>query len=258
VRIEVTVPSFTDVALATPIIGPVSVGIDTPLAARVSRAEPVARELERDIVDDLEAGARLGTKEDLRQRFRVAVATINEAVRLLETRGLIEVRPGPGGGVFVSRPSARVAFSHAVLGFTSDSTTYERCLELRDALEPLVDRYAARYHKPADIRALNKVLGKMERSTSDPHTFFQANWALHRRIAKLCRNAPLGSVYLTMIDFLQDSVDHAEFPDFDGQALLSVHRDLVTAIDAGEGPQLDAALAAHEPMGRAANIRLRR
>jgi hypothetical protein len=61
-----------------------------------------------------------------------------------------------------------------------------------------------------------------------------------------------------MIDFLQDSVDHAEFPDFDGEALLSVHRDLVTAIDAGEGPQLDAAVAAHEPMGRSANIRLRR
>jgi DNA-binding FadR family transcriptional regulator len=234
------------------------VGVATPLGARVSRAELVARELEREIADNLEAGARLGTKEDLRQRFRVAVATINEAVRLLETRGLIEARPGPGGGVFVSRPSTRVAFSHAVLGFTSDSTTYKQCLELRDALEPLVDRYAARYHKPADIRALNKVLATMERSTSDPQAFFEANWTLHRRIAKLCRNVPLRSVYLTMIDFLQERVDHAEFPDFDGAGLLSVHRDLVAAIDAGEGPQLDAAVAAHAPMGRDVNIRLRR
>jgi DNA-binding FadR family transcriptional regulator len=224
----------------------------------VSRAELVARELEREIADNLDAGARLGTKEDLRQRFGVAVATINEAVRLLETRGLIEARPGPGGGVFVSRPSTRVAFSHAVLGFTSDSTTYEQCLELRDALEPLVDRYAARHHKAADIRALNKVLRKMECSTSDPQAFFQANWTLHRRIAKLCRNVPLRSVYLTMIDFLQESVEHAEFPDFDGEALLSVHRELVAAIDAGEGPQLEAAVAAHEPTGRDFNIRLRR
>jgi DNA-binding FadR family transcriptional regulator len=236
----------------------VSVRTDTPLGARISRAQLVARELEREIIDDLETGERLGTKEDLRRRFGVAVATINEAVRLLETRGLIEARPGPGGGVFVSQPGTRVAMSHVVLGFDSDSTTYEQCLELRDALEPLVDGYAARYHKAADIRALNKLLDQMRRSTEDPLAFFHANWALHRRIAKLCRNAPLRTIYLTMIDFLQQSVDHAQFPDFDGEAMVAVHRDLIAAIDAGEGPHLDAAVAAHRPTQLLANARLRR
>jgi DNA-binding FadR family transcriptional regulator len=46
-------------------------------------------------------------------------------------------------------------------GFDAETSTYEECLELRDALEPLVDRYAARYHRATDIRALNKVLDKM-------------------------------------------------------------------------------------------------
>jgi DNA-binding FadR family transcriptional regulator len=236
----------------------VSISSGTPLGARVSRAELVARELERQIVDELEAGERLGTKEDLRRRFGVAVATINEAVRLLETRGFIEARPGPGGGVFVSPPKTRLTMTHAVLGFTSDTTTYEQCLELRDALEPVVDRYAARYHKAADIRALNKILTQMERAGSNPAAFFEANWALHRRIAQLCRNVPVRTVYLNMIDFLKDSLDHAEFPAFDGNALLDVHRNLVEAIDAGEGPQLEAAVAAHEPTGREVNARLRR
>jgi DNA-binding FadR family transcriptional regulator len=229
-----------------------------PLGARVSRAELVARELEREIVNELEPGQRLGTKEDLRQRFRVAVATINEAVRLLETRGFIEARPGPGGGVFVSPPQTRLAMSHAVLGFTSDSTTYEQCLELRDALEPVVDRYAARYHKAADIRALNKILTQMERAGGDPDAFFDANWQLHRKIAQLCRNVPVRTVYLMMIDFLQESLDQAQFRGFDGKGLVAVHRNLVNAIDAGEGPHLDAAVAAHEPTGRGVNARLRR
>jgi GntR family transcriptional repressor for pyruvate dehydrogenase complex len=221
-----------------------------PFGTRVSRAELVARKLEREIVDDLAAGDRLGTKDDLRRRFGVAVATINEAVRLLETRGLIEARPGPGGGVFVSGPGARLAMAHAVLGFASETSTYEECLELRDALEPLVDRYAARYHRAADIRALNKVLDKMSSCTDDPPGFFAANWELHRRIAKLCGNTPVRGIYLTMIDFLQETVDQARFPAFDGEAMLEVHRDLVAAIDAGEGPGLDAAVAAHRPTQR--------
>jgi len=220
---------------------------ETLLGARVSRAELVARELEREIVDERDPGERLGTKDDLRKRFGVAVATVNEALRLLETRGLIEARPGPGGGVFVSRPAVRVAFSHIVLGFKTGSTTYEECLEVRDALEPLIDGHAARYHRASDVRELRRIVKEMERAVSDPATFFKCNWALHRRIAQLCRNAPLRNMYLALIDFLELSVDHAEFAKFDGAGLLEVHRDLVDAIDVGEGPELDAAIREHKP-----------
>jgi DNA-binding FadR family transcriptional regulator len=148
---------------------------DSPLAARVSRAELVARELEREIVDERDPGDRLGTKEDLRKRFGVAVATVNEAVRLLETRGMIEARPGPGGGVFVAGTATRVALSHAVLGFKSGSTTYEECLEVRDALEPLIDSHAARYHRVSDIREMNRIVNRMEAAKDDPAAFFKCN-----------------------------------------------------------------------------------
>ena len=222
-------------------------GADTVLGARVSRAELVARELEREIADERAPGERLGTKEDLRKRFGVAVATVNEAVRLLETRGMIEARPGPGGRVFVARPAVRVAFSHLVLGFKSGSTTYEECLEVRDALEPLIDSHAARYHRVSDIREMNRMVREMEAVKDDPAAFFKCNWALHRRIAQLCRNSPLRSMYLALIDFLEYSVDHAEFARFDGEGMVAVHRDLVQAIDGGEGPELEAAIEAHAP-----------
>ena len=63
-----------------------SVGSETLLTARVSRAGLVARELEREIVDDREPGERLGTKDDLRKRFGVAVATVKK-----DTNGLAAI-----------------------------------------------------------------------------------------------------------------------------------------------------------------------
>ena len=220
---------------------------ESPLGARVSRAELVARELEREIADGREPGERLGTKEHLRKRFGVAVATVNEAVRLLETRGLVEARPGPGGGVFVARSAVRIAMAHVVLGFKTGSTSYAECLELRDALEPLIDSHAARHHRVRDIRELNRIVKRMEASLDDPAAFFKWNWELHRRIAELCRNGPLRSMYLVLIDFLEFSLDRAEFSNFDGAAMVAVHRDLVEAIDAGDGPELQAAIEAHQP-----------
>ena len=220
---------------------------ETPLAARPSRAELVARQLEREIAEGREAGERIGTKEDLRKRFGVAVATLNEAVRLLEMRGTIEARPGPGGGVFVARRSSRLALSHLVLGFSSGSTTYAECLEVRDALEPLICAHAARRHRAADIRAMRKLVKQMEKTLDDPAAYFKVNWTLHRRIARLCTNEPLRKIYLMLIDFLEAEMASAEYGEFDGQAFLRVHQDLVDAIDRGEGPHLDAAVEAHRP-----------
>jgi DNA-binding FadR family transcriptional regulator len=85
--------------------------------SRVSLGEAIARELEQEITGgELSPGQRLGTKEELRSRFGVALATINEAIRLLEMRGMLTARPGPGGGVFVTHASTRARLNHFVMG----------------------------------------------------------------------------------------------------------------------------------------------
>src|SRR5437763_139240 len=138
------------------------------IPVRVSRAEAVARELESEILAGAEPGTRIGTKDELRLRFGVAVATVNEAVRLLELRGLISVRPGPGGGVFVARPAVRVALTHLVRGLRSDPETFEEMIEVRDALEPAVCQAALREHRAADIRDLKRLLDAMEAAADRP------------------------------------------------------------------------------------------
>jgi DNA-binding FadR family transcriptional regulator len=78
--------------------------------SRLSRAEALAREVEEEIsAGVVKTGDRLGTKDDLRRRFGVAVATVNEAVKLLETRGLVGARPGSRRRRFRRQPRGTAA-----------------------------------------------------------------------------------------------------------------------------------------------------
>jgi DNA-binding FadR family transcriptional regulator len=224
-----------------------SAGLDPP---RISRAETLARRLEEEIVEvGLSAGVRLGTKEDLRKRFGVATATVNEALRLLETRGMVAARPGPGGGVFVAAPSSRVRLNHLVLGFKVNDAPFSDCLTVRNALEPLVCREAARHCRARDATALRGFITRLEEQVGDPAAFLSLNWALHRRLAKMSRNAPLETVYLTLMDYVEDGLEGvAADESFNGADNLTVHRELVEAIIDGEPKRLARAIGRHMPM----------
>ena len=222
---------------------------DTALnASRVTRAEALARTLESEIVTaSLSPGARIGTKHDLRQRFGVAVATINEAVRLMENRGLVVARPGPGGGVFVRSPSARASVGQLILGFNWGKATLGDCLEVRNALEPLICRHAARDHTPADIDSLREILDRMQASTSDPRRHSTINWEFHRRLASICKNAPLQSIYLLVCDFLESGLPDLEFEVIE-PARVRVHERLLAAIAQRDREELEEALLEHSEL----------
>jgi DNA-binding FadR family transcriptional regulator len=214
---------------------------------RVSLAEGIARALEAEVLDGtLRRGDRLGTKEDLRRRFGVALATLGEAVKLLEARGVLTTRPGPGGGVFVTEEPIRMRVNQFVMGYRWSEAEMVQHHTVRNVLEPLICRYAARLRTPADVGELRAVLDRMRTTMEEPLPYLRLTWALHRRIARLCPNAPLRDVYLSMLRYLEGSAEQAEIAPFNARRHHVVHRELVEAIAAGPGDRLERAIAEHE------------
>jgi len=218
-------------------------------SSRLSRAEALAREIEEQIsAGALSTGDRLGTKDDLRQRFRVAVATVNEAVKLLETRGLAEARPGPGGGVFVATPAARLRSGPMFVGFDWAGASMADYREVRRALEPAIYQHAAQRRTGADVRALRSILASMSAHLDQPGAYARYHTAFHRRIAALSPNAPLRSMYVTLLDFFENELA-AGPPAAVHPGSVDVHRQLADAIGQGEVPGLGPAVRRHDPAG---------
>src|ERR1700733_13663454 len=70
-------------------------------------SERIAHALASCIVDQgFSEGALLPTEREMVATFRVGRTTLREALRLLETRGVLTIRPGPQGGPVVRRPKA--------------------------------------------------------------------------------------------------------------------------------------------------------
>jgi DNA-binding FadR family transcriptional regulator len=210
---------------------------------RITLAEAIARELEAEIESGRPApGQRIGTKDELRRRFGVAAATMNEAVRLVETRGLLVPKPGPGGGLFATEAPARMARGELVLEAGSVGDYHA----LRNALEPVVCRDAAAHRRAPDVRDLRAAVRALGAEVDDPVGLMRETWALHRRIARICRNTPVHSVYLTVAGFLEQAVGRATVGRGGAQEYVERHAELVEAIAEGCGPRLEAAIARHE------------
>jgi DNA-binding FadR family transcriptional regulator len=217
---------------------------------RISRAEGVARALEEEIVNaGMSAGSRLGTKHEIRERFGVATATVNEALRVLEIRGLVSARPGPGGGLFVTAPTSRVRLNHLVLGFKVGDAPFQDCLAVRNALEPLVIQEAAKHCGRRDATVLRRLISRLAEQLDEPAGFLRVNWDLHRRLARMGTNAPLETLYLTLLDYVEAGLEGVVDDGlFNGQANLEVHRELVEAVIAGEPARVASAIERHTPM----------
>ncbi|WP_370617397.1 FadR/GntR family transcriptional regulator [Mumia sp. Pv 4-285] len=223
------------------------------LAVPRSRAEHLADALERRIRDDgLLPGDALGTLDDLRAESGFSKPTVSEAVRLLRERGIVHIKPGRGGGMFVADHGPVVRLRRTLLTVSEDPSAIVDAIELRDHLEPLIDTGAARCRSDEDVRDLRRLLEPM-RTAEDWSAFMRANWALHERIAAICPNAMARAVYVGTLGQLSSSSAHHD-DAADGGAYragrLQVHVELVEAIASGDLDRVRAAVDAHHDAPR--------
>ncbi len=118
-------------------------------------AETVAAELRARILAGDDA-YRLPPQDQLVQEFGVSHPSVREALRILETEGLVTVRRGNVGGAEVHRPDETSAAYHLGLALQGSRVTLRDLAEGLRMLEPLCAAECAR--RPDRLEAVVPVL----------------------------------------------------------------------------------------------------
>lgn len=135
---------------------------------------------------DLMPGDRLPSERELMKQFELSRSTIREALRVLESKGLVSSRPADQRGVEV------LAFSTRSLSESIDSLVEFEHLALSDLVffrmlvEGTLAGLAARFRAEQDLLKLLMSIEKTrEAANGDGETFTQADVAFHEAISEI-------------------------------------------------------------------------
>jgi len=178
-----------------------------PISAR-SAPDEIAKQIRQEIkAGRLKPGQKLPSEQDLCQRFSVSRNTLREALRALETSGLIEIKKGAAGGAFIKRGDKDVVITGLRDLYYLGTITPEQLTEARVMLADLVVRDVCAKATDADLADLEANIASAEaaQKAGDFVERAQRHLAFHSLLAKISANPIL---MLTMEAILQVMADY--------------------------------------------------
>ncbi|MDE3075320.1 MAG: FadR family transcriptional regulator, partial [Chloroflexota bacterium] len=157
-------------------------------------AELVAQNLRRQIVEGILAdGDLLPRQEDLLEQFGVSKPSLREALRILETEGLITVQRGNVGGARVHAPRIQDAAYMIGLVLRSRNVSLEDVGDSLKLLEPVcAGLCAARADRSETVLpGLGEAQAQVRQQIDDAAAFTAQAQRFHRTLVALCGSETL-------------------------------------------------------------------
>lgn len=119
----------------------------------------------RDMIVAQPPEAQIGSLPDLAKQLGVGIVTVQQAARVLEHEGFLEVRRGPGGGYYGTRPGAE-GLSRAISGFLAlHHSAYPEAIDIITLLDCELMAAAAAAHEGTE--ELRRKLATLLKSVED-------------------------------------------------------------------------------------------
>lgn len=192
----------------------------------------VVEQIEASILKgDIKPGESLPPELKLKEMFDTSRGTIREALRVLEEKGLVDVRVGVGGGAFVRAPDAGKISESLDLLLKLGQVGYDHLAEFREAVEGIVASLAAQRAGKDASRRLAELIDRAKKALEqgDQDAFLKVDIEVHVAIAEIADN-PLFTAVLRMVH--ENILDaHDDFSLSGEETLEENHRDLCRLVE---------------------------
>ena len=196
---------------------------------------------------ELSEGQALPPETDLLRAFEVSRDTLREALRILESEALIEIRRGRRGGAVVQRPRSGSVTRYVSLLLQVRGTSVGDILEARLVLEPRAAAGVAA-SSPAAVEHLWELHEAARSHVEDPLACVEALNAFDREVIRQYGNPTIAVVSGVFRDLIASQAYVAGLQSRGAPILLGVaegHRAFLDAIPGGDPKELEAAWTAY-------------
>jgi len=235
---------------------------EDPARARMAAVRRITAPKSSDVLaEDLRARIRSGewpegmtlmAERDLAAQTGLSRTTVREALRILEIDGLIEIRPGRGGGARVRRPRGDELTRPLELFIWGRNITAEHLHDVRTGLEALGAEGAARHRTDADVEDLVVKTEAVEASIGNLRRYLEANLEWHMAVVRASHNELLIAVMEVLSNAIHQATENEAFDSDEVRAAtLKIHRAIVEAIVAQDPEAARRRMTRHVSAARA-------
>jgi GntR family transcriptional repressor for pyruvate dehydrogenase complex len=221
----------------------------TPVQTRRTFEEAADQIAEKVRTGELRPGNRLPGERSLAAQMEISRPTLREAVKVLVDAGVLEVRRGPGGGMYVATdvvPTDLVRHS-ASLRLAEIAAV----LEARRILEPRVAQLAAERATDEDFEAMERSIEAMRRIVAGgwhqrhEDRFLQLDVQFHLALARAAGNPTVETLMRILLRQLEIARDMAMHVPLIPEWTIGIHERTLAALRSGEPDEVESVMDEH-------------
>lgn len=200
---------------------------------RVSRASgDIVRQVQANIANGkLAPGDRLPSEKELSEQFGLSRTTVRDALRVLESQGLVTIKVGAGGGTFVASPSEQPLSQVLTNMLHLNGITTAELVEARMVIETSIVSYAAERATPEDIRNMRQAIEEARAShTAGEMRFTPHSVDFHVALAQAAKSRALLYTVNAFRTPFYETLDRLLPDDEMARRAIKDHQELLDAI----------------------------